>query len=59
MQQQKARFLPALSGSASGIAFGLLTWAVAHVATLAAFAHIHPGFVIHYHGWVGRWRSPS
>lgn len=48
------RRLPAtLSGTASAIGFGLLTWSIAHVATLAGFAHIHPGFVVHYHDWVG------
>ncbi|MGI5125525.1 hypothetical protein ACQEVB_01805 [Pseudonocardia sp. CA-107938] len=47
------RFPAALSGTASGIGFGLLTWSIAHVATLIGFAHIHPGFVVHYHGWAG------
>ena len=47
------RFPATLSGTASGISFGLLTWSIAHVATLVGFAHIHPGFVVHYHGWVG------
>lgn len=48
------RRLPAtLSGTASGIGFGLLTWSIAHIATLAGFAHIHPGFVVHYHGSLG------
>lgn len=42
-----------LSGTASGIGFGLLTWSIAHIATLVGFAHIHPGFVVHYHDWVG------
>lgn len=42
-----------LSGTAAGIGFGLLTWSVAHIATLVGFAHVHPGFVVHYHGWVG------
>jgi hypothetical protein len=39
--------------TAAAVGFGLLTWSVAHLTTLAAFAHIHPGFVVHYHGWVG------
>jgi hypothetical protein len=47
------RFPATLSGTASGIGFGLLTWSIAHVATLVGFAHIHPGFVVHYHDWVG------
>jgi hypothetical protein len=47
------RFPTTLSGTASAIGFGLLTWSIAHVATLVGFAHIHPGFVVHYHGWVG------
>ncbi|MDN5859084.1 MAG: hypothetical protein L0H84_10710 [Pseudonocardia sp.] len=48
------RRLPAtLSATASGACFGLLTWGIAHAVTLAGFAHIHPGFVVHYHDWVG------
>ncbi|SHK17409.1 hypothetical protein SAMN05443637_103211 [Pseudonocardia thermophila] len=43
----------ALSGTASAAGFGLLTWTVGHVLTLVGFAHIHPGFVVHYHGWTG------
>lgn len=54
MEVTRVRRLPAtLSGTASGIGFGLLTWSIAHIATLAGFAHIHPGFVVHYHDWVG------
>lgn len=42
-----------LAQSTAGVAFGLLSWCVAHLATIAAYAHIHPGFVIHYHEWGG------